>query len=76
MVIHGFENAAAALTYLNKTGHAAPREIIPWLPETKYYFIIIDDQNLDILKANKDMPLYNKFLQVYSPDQFPPGKGK
>ncbi len=71
MSIHGFENAAAALAYLNKAGNAAPREIIPWLPVTKYYFIIIDDQNLEILNANKNMDLYRNFLQVYSPDMFP-----
>ncbi len=71
MVIHGFENMAQAQAYLDKAGNAAPREIIPWLPSGKYFFIIIDDQNLEILKANKDMQLYKKFLSVYSPDKFP-----
>jgi hypothetical protein len=74
MVIHGFDNAALALAYLDKAGNAAPREIVPWLPVNKYYFIIIDDQNLEILKANKDIQLYKKFLSVYSPDKFPSGK--
>ena len=74
MVMQGFENASAALTYLNKAGNAAPREIVPWLPEKKYFFIIIDDQNLEILKANKDIQLYKKFLSVYSPDKFPAAK--
>ncbi len=74
MVIHGFDNAALALAYLDKAGNAAPREIIPWLPATKYYFIVIDDQNMDILKVNKDIQLYKKFLSVYSPDKFPPVK--
>jgi hypothetical protein len=74
MVIHGFENAPAALTYLNKAANAAPREIIPWLPEKKYFFIIIDAQNLETLKANKDVQLYRRFLNVYSPDAFPAGK--
>ncbi|MDP9041544.1 MAG: hypothetical protein M3N30_06145, partial [Bacteroidota bacterium] len=74
MVIQGFDNAVSALTYLNKTGNAAPREIIPWLPEKNYFFIIIDDRNLEILKVNKDMQLYKKFLSVYSPDKFPSGK--
>ncbi len=68
MVIHGFENMALAQAYVNKAGNAAPREIIPWLPASKYFFIIIDDQNLEILKTNKDMQLYKKFLSVYSPD--------
>jgi tetratricopeptide (TPR) repeat protein len=74
MIIHGFDNAALALAYLDKAGNAAPREIIPWLPQTKFFFVIIDDQNLEILKANKDMQLYKKFLSVYAPDKFPPGK--
>jgi hypothetical protein len=71
MVIHGFDDAASALTYLGKASNAAPRDVIPWLPATKYFFIIIDDQNLEILKTNKDMSLYKKFLLNYSPDKFP-----
>ena len=74
MIIHGFDNAALALAYLDKTGSAAPREIIPWLPQTKFFFIVIDDDNLEILKSNKDIRLYQKFLSVYAPDKFPPGK--
>ena len=71
MIIHGFDNASAALTYMDKAGNAAPREIIPWLPANKYFFVIIDDRNLEILLANKDIQLYKRFLQVYSPDKFP-----
>ena len=74
MIIQGFENMGAAITYLNKAANAAPREIIPWLPANKYFFIIIDDRNLEILKANKDMSLYKKFLSVYAPDKFPAAK--
>ncbi|MEJ0082607.1 MAG: hypothetical protein WDM78_17015 [Puia sp.] len=74
MVMQGFENASTALTYLNKAANAAPREIIPWLPEKKYFFIIIDAHNLETLKANKDVQLYRRFLNVYSPDAFPAGK--
>ncbi len=74
MVMQGFENMSAAVTYLNKAANAAPREIIPWLPEKKYFFIIIDARNLEVLKANKDIQLYKRFLSVYSPDSFPAGK--
>ncbi len=74
MVIQGFDNTAAALAYLDKAGNAAPREIIPWLPANKYFFILIDAQNLEILKTNKDLQLYRKFLSVYAPEKFPPGK--
>lgn len=71
MVIHGFGNMPEALAYLNKAASAAPREIIPWLPAGKYYFIVIDDQNLETLQNNKDLNLYRQFLQVYAPEQFP-----
>jgi len=74
MMIRGFENMGMAQAYLDKAANAAPREIIPWLPAAKYYFIIIDDQNLEILKANKDIQLYKRFLSVYSPDKFPAAK--
>jgi len=71
MIVQGFENITAALGYLDKAANAAPREIIPWLPANKYFFIIIDDQNLEILKANKNLSLYRKFLSVYAPERFP-----
>jgi hypothetical protein len=74
MVVHGFENAGAAEVYAGKASNAASREIIPWLPANKYYFIIIDDQNLEILKLNKDIQLYRKFLSMYLPDKTPSGK--
>jgi tetratricopeptide (TPR) repeat protein len=74
VLINGFENAAAALAYLDKAGKVAGREILPWLPANKYSFIIIDDQNLAILQSNKDIPAYRKFLSAYFPDKFPPAK--
>ena len=70
VVISGFENAAAAIAYMDKTGKIAGREIIPWLPANKYSFYIITDNNLDVLKTNKDIPAYRKFLSVYFPDKF------
>jgi outer membrane protein assembly factor BamD (BamD/ComL family) len=69
--ISGFENAGAALQYLDKASKLAGREIIPWLSENKYSFIIIDDQNLEILNGNKDIQTYRKFLSVYFPGSFP-----
>ena len=74
LVIHGFDNAEASIHYLDKAGNAAPREIIPWLPANKYSFIIIDDQNLEILRGNKDMLLYQKFLNHFIPGRFSTGK--
>ena len=74
VVISGFENASAALLYLDKAGKLAGREILPWLPANKYSFIIIDDQNLATLQSNKDIQAYKKFLSVYYPGIFPPIK--
>jgi outer membrane protein assembly factor BamD (BamD/ComL family) len=74
VLINGFENADAALAYLDKTGKLAGREILPWLPANKYSFIIIDDQNLAVLQTNKDIQAYKKFLSVYFPGKFPPLK--
>ena len=70
VVINGFDSAAAALEYMNKARNLAPREIIPWLQPGKYSFLILSDQNLEILKSNKDMAGYKKFLSEYFPGKF------
>jgi outer membrane protein assembly factor BamD (BamD/ComL family) len=65
-----FENAAAALDYLDKSRKLAPSEIIPWMAAGKYSFIIITEQNLEILKMGKDIPAYRKFIQQNFPGIF------
>lgn len=70
VIVRNFENAAAALDYMEKTQKLAPREIIPWLAPAKYSFLIITDQNLEILKNNKDLNGYKKFLSGYYPGKF------
>jgi outer membrane protein assembly factor BamD (BamD/ComL family) len=70
VVISGFDSAGAALEYMNKARTLAPREIIPWLQAGKYSFLILSDQNLEILKSNKDMAGYKKFLSQYFPGKF------
>ncbi|HMH34119.1 MAG TPA: hypothetical protein VK543_13875 [Puia sp.] len=70
MLIRGFENADAALDYVDKARKMAPMEILPWLPAAKYSFMIITDQNLDMLQSNKDLGNYKKFLGVYYPGKF------
>ena len=54
VVMTNFENAAAALDYLEKTRKVAAREIVPWLPAGKYHFILISSPNLEILKNHKE----------------------
>lgn len=70
VVISGFDNATAAMDYLEKARKSAPREIVPWLPAGKYSFLIVTDQNLEILKVNKDVPAYLKFLSGNFPGHF------
>jgi tetratricopeptide (TPR) repeat protein len=70
VVINGFDSAGSALDYMQKAQKMAPREIIPWLPATKYSFLIISSQNLELLKNNKDMAGYKKFLSAYFPGKF------
>ncbi|MEP7259046.1 MAG: tetratricopeptide repeat protein, partial [Flavitalea sp.] len=70
VVMSGFENAAAALEYVEKTKPVAATRIIPWLPAGKYSFLIISEPNLEILKQRQDMNAYRKFLSQYYPGQF------
>jgi hypothetical protein len=70
VVISGFDSAGAALDYVDKAKKVAPREVIPWLPAGKYSFVIITDQNLELLKTNKDVEAYRKFLETNFPGKF------
>ncbi|RYZ55637.1 MAG: tetratricopeptide repeat protein, partial [Sphingobacteriales bacterium] len=67
MVISPFPNAASALDYTRKTAPIADTRIIPWMPKGKYSFVVINGQNLDILKTRRDLDEYLKFhAQAYS----------
>ncbi len=70
VLIRGFANAEEAQTYLGKVGPRTGREIIPWLAQTKYQFIVIDDHNLEVLQGTRDIPAYKKFLSYYYPGIF------
>jgi len=70
VVMSNFENASVALDYLEKTQKVAQREIVPWLPVGRYYFILISSPNLEILKSNKNMGEYKKFLSQSFPGKF------
>jgi tetratricopeptide (TPR) repeat protein len=67
VVMDGFENAAAALGYLSKARKDAAREVIPWLPENKYSFIIISHHNLEVLNNTKDLAAYREFMKQVFP---------
>jgi hypothetical protein len=70
MTISSFENANAAIEYLEKARKAAPGELIPWLPAAKYTFVIVTDANLGILQNTKDVDTYKLFLKQLFPGKF------
>jgi tetratricopeptide (TPR) repeat protein len=69
LVITSFPNAAAAMVYYNKIKKDAPSEI-SWLPANKYSFLIITDQNLQLLKTNKNLTGYKALLNTQFPNRF------
>lgn len=70
VVMSGFENAAVALDYVEKTRKIAAREIVPWLPAGKYHFMLISIPNLELLMTRKDLPNYKKFMVQSFPGKF------
>lgn len=70
VAIDSFENAAAALEYVTKAKALAPRDIVPWLPVTKYSFLVISLSNLELLLDNKDIQAYKKFGAAVYPGKF------
>ena len=62
VLMNNFENADAAMAYMEKVRKIAATEIVPWLPAANYKFSVISAKNLEILKASKDLTEYQKFL--------------
>ena len=65
-----FKDAADATAYVEKTRPRTPAEILPWLKGGKYSFIILSAENLEVLKANKDVEAYKTFLNQVVPGKF------
>jgi tetratricopeptide (TPR) repeat protein len=70
VLIGTFANANEAITYIDKTKKLAATEIVPWLPAAKYSFIIITDNNLQVLMNTKDVNALKNFLQQNYPGKF------
>lgn len=70
VVMNNFENANAAIDYVDKARKAAGSEIIPWMPPGKYTFYIISPQNLEVLKTTKDVKAYVQELSTAFPGKF------
>ena len=69
LVFSTFENPEEAMNYLDKIKKAAPTQI-SWLAASKYMFIIINDDNFNKLKSNKDLETYKKLLNNQYPGKF------
>lgn len=70
LTISSFDNANAAIDYVEKARKVATGEVIPWLPAAKYTFVILTEANLGILQNTKDMDTYKAFLQQMFPGKF------
>ena len=69
LVFKPFDNAEGALKYFDRIKKAAPGEI-SWLQPAKYSFIIISENNLQILKTNKDISSYKQLLNANFGNRF------
>ena len=70
VLIKPFDNAQAAIDYINQVKPKAANEIVPWLKADRYTFSVITDQNLEILKSNPDLTAYKLFLDQNLPGKF------
>jgi tetratricopeptide (TPR) repeat protein len=69
LVFSDFVSADEAIKYLDQIRRDAPREV-SWLPKDKYAFYIISDENLEILKNNKNLQDYLDLLHSKYPEKF------
>ena len=69
LVISSFADAATAMQYYEKIKKAAGSEI-SWLPANKYFFVIISNENLQILKSKNNINEYKKLLNMQYPNRF------
>ncbi|HMK05857.1 MAG TPA: hypothetical protein VK489_16765, partial [Ferruginibacter sp.] len=68
LVITSFADAATALQYYDKIKRNAAAEI-SWLPANKYSFMIITEENLQLLKTNKNIAGYKALLNTQYPNR-------
>jgi hypothetical protein len=67
LLISPFQNAQEALEYIERTRPRTASEIIPWLRGGKYYYSIITEKNLEVLKGSKDIEKYHQFIEERVP---------
>jgi tetratricopeptide (TPR) repeat protein len=70
VVLKQFDNAEAAIDYVEKARKLAGYDIIPWLPADKYSIYMISQGNLDLLMTSKDLSWYKESLKNAFPGKF------
>lgn len=70
VVMSNFENATAAMGYMEQVRKIAATQIVPWLPVGKYSFMIISGPNLEVLNNKKNLIEYKSFLTQSFPGKF------
>ncbi len=70
LFIDPFKDAAEAISYIDKTKPRTAAEILPWLKNGRYTYIILSDFNFTALLNNKDVEAYKAFLNQQFPGKF------
>lgn len=70
LLMSPFKDAQEAITYIDNTRPKLAFDILPWLKTGRYYFLILSDQNLELLKVSKDIEAYKFFLDQQMPGKF------
>ncbi|MBL7745529.1 MAG: hypothetical protein JNN00_18810 [Chitinophagaceae bacterium] len=70
LLLSPFKNAQEAVEYVDKTKPVTASLIIPWLTGGKYYYAVITDPNLEVLRNSKDLDKYKQFLDRNFPGKF------
>lgn len=68
LLLGPFTNASDAVAYISKVKPVASTRILPWLAKSKYQFIVISEENLNVLKENKNIDEYRQLLNTVLPD--------
>ena len=69
LIFSDFVSADEAIKYLDQVRRDAPTQV-SWLPKDKYVFYIISNENLEILKNNKNLKDYLDLLHSKYPEKF------
>ncbi len=70
LLISPFKNAQEAIDYVDHARPITSSQIVPWLKGGKYFYSIITERNLEVLKNSKDLDKYKQFLDKNFPGKF------